>query len=137
MINEIEITEEIGKVTDFAEKHLLETTGKAFVVKIHEVVPPDMVIKIVCEVNEVTEKQITSKFKQRDISDARHMAVTLIKEFTTYPLKRIGSMFGRDHSTALHSIQKNNDYCKTDRAYLQKFDECKRRVEVYLDSIKN
>jgi len=39
-------------------------------------------------------------------SEARHVAIYLIRKLTNLSLPDIGKEFGRDHTTVLHSIKK-------------------------------
>jgi len=48
---------------------------------------------------------LISRSRKQDITQARHIAIYLIKQLTKFPLKVIGFKFGnRDHSTVVHAI---------------------------------
>jgi hypothetical protein len=68
--------------------------------------------------------------RERYISDARHIAITIIHENygsygrgAGYTLKMIGYFFNRHHSTVMHAIEETNILCKQDDAIFQKYKE--------------
>lgn len=64
------------------------------------------------------------KWRKREWVEARHIAMYMIKKFTTLSLKKIGMYFGgRDHSTVLNAIEMVNDHYDTEKNYRKKIDE--------------
>ena len=61
----------------------------------------------------ISVEDIKSKKKTDSIANARHMAVYIIRKLTNLSLKETGKIFGRDHSTALASVQKIEVNIKT------------------------
>jgi len=68
--------------------------------------------------------------RERYISDARHIAMTIIHENygsygrgAGYTLKRIGAFFNRHHSSVMHGIEETNILIKNDEALFQKYKE--------------
>jgi chromosomal replication initiator protein len=49
---------------------------------------------------------LVSKSRSRPLTTARHVAMYLLRELTGLSLIKIGELFERDHSTALHGIKK-------------------------------
>jgi chromosomal replication initiator protein len=49
---------------------------------------------------------LASKSRSRQLTQARHVAMYLLRELTGLSLIRIGETFNRDHTTALHGIKK-------------------------------
>ncbi len=49
---------------------------------------------------------LVSKSRSRSLTTARHVAMYLMRELTGLSLIKIGSLFERDHTTALHGIKK-------------------------------
>jgi chromosomal replication initiator protein len=54
----------------------------------------------------LTRSDLVSKNRSRPLTTARHIAMYLLRETTSLSLIKIGEMFDRDHSTALHGIRK-------------------------------
>ena len=53
-----------------------------------------------------TAEDILGRDKPKELAAARHEAVYLVTLHTSYSLARIGRMFGRDHTTLIHSLKK-------------------------------
>jgi chromosomal replication initiator protein len=56
----------------------------------------------------LTVDDLTSKSRSRPLTTARHVAMYLVRECTGMTLPKIGEIFARDHTTALHGINKIN-----------------------------
>ena len=76
----------------------------------------------------VSAYDLYSPIRQRNITDARHVAMTIIHENygnygkgDGYTLMRIGKFFNRDHTTVIHAIQCCKNMCQTDEAFFQKY----------------
>ena len=84
-------------------------------------IPTDALIeKILSAVSKaygVPEDQMKSKKRTDTIANARHVAIYLIKQMTELTLKEIGSIFGRDYSTVISSIDKVEKNIKTINNY--------------------
>ena len=51
-------------------------------------------------------EDLVSKSRSRPLTTARHVAMYLLRELTGLSLIKIGELFERDHTTALHGIKK-------------------------------
>ncbi len=74
-------------------------------------IPPDVMVErilsIVSKHYGVSVEDIKSKKKTGSITNARHVAVHIIKSITTLTLEEIGEVLGgRNHSTMIHSLEK-------------------------------
>ena len=76
------------------------------------------VMRIVCEVHDVTVDQLKSKRRTQDLARARQIAMYLSREMTGASLNQIGRAFGnKDHSTVSHACQKIAGLMKTDARF--------------------
>ena len=68
---------------------------------------PELIIKIVSRVSEMSIRQIKYPIRKREVVEARQTAMYFIKEnFPLLTLEKIGNMFsGKDHATVLHAIR--------------------------------
>ena len=67
----------------------------------------DIIVDIVCEHMNVTQQDINSKSRKKDIVLARQIVMYLAQNKTSIPATRIGRLIGgRDHSTVIHSCRK-------------------------------
>jgi len=70
-------------------------------------VTPESLIKQVAEFYQVTEADMTSQRRNREVAKARQVAMFLIREMTQLSTTRIGELFGgRDHSTVMYACEK-------------------------------
>lgn len=53
----------------------------------------------------VTKADLESKSRVKEVAQARHIAIYLIRSITEMSLPHIGKMFNRDHSTVISSIE--------------------------------
>ena len=65
----------------------------------------------------VSADDMKSKRKTEDISNARQVAMHIIKTVTHLTLKEIGAIFDRDYSTVIFSLKKVEEYMKTVNNY--------------------
>lgn len=84
-------------------------------------IPTDALIeKILSSVSRaygVPADQMKSKKRTDNVTNARHVAIYLIKNLTELTLKEIGAIFGRDHSTVVFAIDKVEKSIKTVNNY--------------------
>ena len=66
---------------------------------------PGLIISQVCKFFGVDEANLRGTLKNKHTSNARHMAVYLIRNLTNLSSTEIGKEFNRDHTTILYSIQ--------------------------------
>lgn len=67
-------------------------------------VTSDGIIEKTCEYFHVNRDDLVGKKKNKELVEARHIAMYLMTELLTLPLKAIGNLFGgRDHTTVIHA----------------------------------
>ena len=62
----------------------------------------------------ITKEDLIGKNRSREIAQARHIAIYLIRKITEMSLPNIGKIFNRDHTTALASYETIEKRIKTD-----------------------
>ena len=67
---------------------------------------PNLIINQVCKFYSIDESVLRSTLRSKNTTEARHMAIFLVRKLTNLSLPDIGKEFNRDHSTVLYSIQK-------------------------------
>lgn len=73
----------------------------------------DKIISEVARTYEVSENEILSRHKTADVAKARQVAMYIARETTELSYKAIGESFGRDHTTALFSVNKIEELIRT------------------------
>jgi chromosomal replication initiator protein len=75
----------------------------------HEI-PPPLILEETAAYFQLSTGDLISKSRSRPLTQARHIAMYLMRECTGLSLVKIGEIFGgRDHTTALHGIKKVED----------------------------
>ncbi|MFN3927794.1 MAG: chromosomal replication initiator protein DnaA [Pseudanabaenaceae cyanobacterium] len=70
-------------------------------------VGPEIVLKVVCETLNIALADLVGSCRRRDISQARKIAMYLLRQHTTLSLQKIGEVLGgKDHSTVVYSYDK-------------------------------
>ena len=77
----------------------------------------DKIIDSVSNAFGVTASDIRSDKRQSEITRARQAAMYVIKEITDQTLKEIGDVFGKNHTTVLHSITQCRDRMNDEPEY--------------------
>jgi len=67
---------------------------------------PSLIISQVCKFYSVEEEKLRGAQKTKGISEARQMAMYLVRKLTNLSLPDIGHEFAKDHSTVLYNIRK-------------------------------
>ena len=80
---------------------------------------PSLIISQVCKFYSVDETVLRGTLKNKGTTEARHMAIYLIRKLTNLSLPDIGKEFARDHSTVLYSIRKIEASLKSGDTALQ------------------
>ncbi len=73
----------------------------------------ERIIEEVARTFEVTAKDIKSPKRAAQISQARQVAMYVVREVTNLSYEDIGKEFGRDHSTAIYAVQQVERNMKT------------------------
>jgi chromosomal replication initiator protein len=70
-------------------------------------IPPQLILDETASYFTLSTGDLMSKSRSRPLTQARHIAMYLMRENTGLSLMKIGEIFGgRDHTTALHGIKK-------------------------------
>jgi len=96
----------------------------------NEYVPsPGVIIDYVCKFYNLDEDAIRGPQRRRDMTQARQVAMYLIRSMTNLSLDDIGREFGnRDHTTVLHSLDKVEKQMKDDSAFAEVVKEIKTNI---------
>lgn len=87
------------------------------------------IIKTTCRVTGVSEDEIKSRSRLREIVTARQYACKLISENTLFSQREIGKFFGgMNHATVSHSIKTINILIKNNRFIRDQFHEIEELI---------
>jgi len=94
----------------FAEKHL-----KDFLINRDKTLSPDTIVDITSKYYQLKVSDLKSKNRSKTVARARSVAMFLLREKLSLSLTEISSIFSRDHTTALHAINKITDLLPADQ----------------------
>ena len=80
---------------------------------------PNLIVSQVCKFYNVDEVILRGSQKNKGVSEARQVAMYLVRKLTNLSLPDIGQEFGRDHSTVLHGIRKVETELKNGNTHMQ------------------
>lgn len=114
---------------NLAEEVLKSGTGKASLGNGNKEVSIELIIKKVAAAFNLSEQELKSKSKTKELAFARQVGMYLAHKLTQYSLKSIGEKFGgRDHSTVIHA-------CKLVEEGLKKEPALKNRIDKIINSL--
>ena len=89
----------------------------------------ERILKIVSKFYDISVDNMKSKKKTAPIANARHVAIYLIKEHTNLSYQEVGSIFLRDHSTAISSHNKIYTNVKTMRKTAEEIKKLNKEIK--------
>lgn len=89
-----------------------------------------MVIEAVQDVMGISYQEMQSKYRFRQITQARNMYCHYMYQYLGWTLLEIGkSIGGRDHTTVMHNIKVHSDMCYSDAEFEKKSLAIKTMIE--------
>lgn len=100
---------------------------------------PKAIISVVAKHTGISEENIISKHRDKDIVVARILSAALIQKFNVQiSLTDIGKALGnRDHSTIIYLLKKNEDFLSYNKEYINLFNNIKYDIELISFEKKN
>ena len=94
----------------------------------HEI-PPPLILDETAKYFSLSTGDLMSKSRSRPLTQARHIAMYLMRECTGLSLVKIGEIFGgRDHTTVLHGIKKVEDEMRARDATFRQVQDLTRII---------
>ncbi len=89
-------------------------------------IKPEMILKTVSEVFDVTPKEIKGNRRTAYVAFARQVCMYLLREELGLPLEKVAREVNRkDHTTVLHACEKVGEMVTTDERVRTKIEKCK------------
>ena len=92
------------------------------------IVTPEIIIKEAAKRFNVSESDILSSSRSREVAVPRQIAIYLTRELCGYSTPRIGAAFGRDHSTVMHACKKTEEMIKTSDEFAAAIRDIKNSI---------
>lgn len=81
--------------------------------------PEELISRVSVALN-VSYADMTGRGKKRELVEARHISMWIIRNYTNSSLKYIGRLFDRDHTAVIYAINLVNDLLKVDTGFINK-----------------
>lgn len=94
-----------------------------------QAVTPEKILSFVARKYNIPEEDIRSRKQTKDIKNARHLVVYLIRRLLDMPLASIGKFFNRDHTTIMSSIDVVEKQRKTSSEFDNTLNEIIRGIK--------
>ena len=91
----------------------------------------EQVQKFTCQVFGVAFEDILSRTRKREITEARHIAQFIVRETYNIPLKRMGDLFCKDHSSVIHGLKTAKQLLEYDDLLIRKFKEIVKKIDAF------
>ncbi len=94
-------------------------------------VTPSVIMEVVCEEYKVRAEDLLSNSRKREISQARQIAMFLMRNYTDLSLPKIGeALGGKDHTTVLYSCEKVNQLQEKDPQVARQMQQLGDRLRI-------
>ncbi len=114
---------ELTKILDGYESASMMTIDISYIQN-----SPQKILNSVAQVYSLSRDQILSKSRQKDIAEARQVAMFLLKEQLELSYPAVAKVFSRDHSTVIHAHKKITTNLSKDQKLTQKIEFIKQLV---------
>ena len=91
-------------------------------------VPAETIMGETADYFGLRREDLVSKSRSRPLTTARHVAMYLMRELTGLSLIKIGELFERDHSTALHGIKRIENLMPNRDTVYRQVQEITKRI---------
>jgi hypothetical protein len=99
--------------------------------------PEDVIIETVLAFYNVDRGIFFSNFKsrKRELVLVRQLSMVFMKKYTKYSLSKIGGVFGKDHTTVLHTENKISGYIDTYENFRKDMEALDELVRIRLNEL--
>jgi chromosomal replication initiator protein len=88
------------------------------------------IIAFFCRTFNISESDLKGRSRKAEIVGVRQLCQYFLHKKVYLSLSATGRIFGRDHSTVIHSIQTVNNRVETERDYREKFTKLTLLIEM-------
>lgn len=81
----------------------------------------------------IRKSTILGKPRHKQVIEARFALISILRERYDPSLEFLGHYIGkRDHTSIIHALRRQKDYCEVDKYYRARFEQCKMLIETIL-----
>lgn len=89
---------------------------------------PDRIIEVVAEEFKLSAADLKANSRMKAVSQARQIAIFLIREITSQSFPAIGEVFAKKHSTIIYAYEKVNEEIMKDHSFSKYIAELRARI---------
>jgi len=83
---------------------------------------------VICNGEKIPSESLKGRTRKHEIVLARQMIIYFLKKYTKESLLQMARHYGRDHSTAIHSIKTVNNFIDTDKNFARKINSYNQEI---------
>ena len=92
-------------------------------------ISPEKVIDSVCEVFDITKREIKGKSRTAYVALSRQIVMYILRDSLEYPLEKVAKQVNRkDHTTVLHACEKISKRMIEDKRFAEKVEKCQQII---------
>ncbi len=92
-------------------------------------ITPEKVIDSVCEVFDVTSREIKGKRRTAYVALSRQIVMYILRDSLEYPLEKVAKQVNRkDHTTVLHACSRISKRIAEDKRFAEKIQKCQQII---------
>ena len=90
---------------------------------------PGNIINSVAKLYNVSNQDIIGTTRKKEIVNARHLIMYILKQIFNMPYKEIGMLLGnRDHTTVMNGVEKTKELIEKDKNLLNVIDNIVKKI---------
>lgn len=118
-----------GRIPDLEETEILL---KDVMISSNKVITPKRIIKVIAEFYDLSEKEILSNSRRKEVVKPRQIAMYLLREDLKDSFPSIGRRFGgKDHTTAIYAYEKISNELKKNENLSQEINLIRERINSF------
>jgi hypothetical protein len=90
-----------------------------------------VLLNIISKTLGISTASIKSFSRKRDLANARHITIYMLRNYTGLSLSKIGKMVNRHHTTVMHSIKVTKIYQENESDFKKKVIQVKSAIEAF------
>ncbi len=87
------------------------------------------IIECVCKFYNLKKEEILARKRTKEIAEARQVAMYLISEMLSMPLKAVGNIFGKDHTTVIYAKTQITEEMKKNKKLAVEINDMKQMLK--------
>lgn len=113
---------------------IVENLLKDYIKEGKTLLTPEYIVEYCSNFYKISPEKVYSTSQKKDVSFVRQISIYICQEMLDISSNKLGSVFGRDHSTVLHSVKKIKEKKEKDSVFAETIDilinDIKKNTEI-------